>query len=133
MAEQRRENSLLVSLRELRTIEDDRVKEEEDDVRKKAEAEARAREDTIRRAKEEEERKEREAEAAALKKKMDELQGLLGKATSEVERQRIQRQMEEARRDSAVRRGTKKGTKSGDSGKINTSGDDPLGNLPGMN
>jgi hypothetical protein len=63
MAEQRRENSLLVSLKELRQVEEDRVKEEESAAQAKIDAEARAREDAIRRAKEAEEAKIREAEA----------------------------------------------------------------------
>lgn len=61
MAE-RRENSLLVSLRELKEIEEDRVREEEDAVRTREEAERRAREDAIRQAKEAEDRKIRDAE-----------------------------------------------------------------------
>jgi hypothetical protein len=61
MAE-RRENSVLFSLRELRNIEDERVKGEEEAERARIEAERRAKEEAIRRAKEEEERKVREAE-----------------------------------------------------------------------
>src|SRR5207245_1302589 len=60
MAEQRRENSLLISLKELRDIEEDRVKEEEDAVRAREDAERRAKEEAIRRAKEAEEAKIRE-------------------------------------------------------------------------
>ena len=58
----RRENSLLVSLKELRDLEEDRVREEEDAVRAREEAERRAKEDAIRAAKEAEEAKIREAE-----------------------------------------------------------------------
>jgi colicin import membrane protein len=54
---EKRENSVLFSLMELRSIEDDRVKKEEETARAKAESERLAREDAIRRAKEEEERK----------------------------------------------------------------------------
>jgi colicin import membrane protein len=58
MAE-RRENSVLFSLNELRNIEQDRVKSEEDQERARIEAERRAREEEIRRAKEAEEAKVR--------------------------------------------------------------------------
>jgi colicin import membrane protein len=56
MAE-RRENSVLYSLRELRNIEDDRVKQEEDAEKARVESERQAEEDAKRRAKEEEDRK----------------------------------------------------------------------------
>jgi colicin import membrane protein len=59
MAE-KRENSVLFSLMELRSIEDDRVKTEEEAARAKAEAERMAREEAIRRAKEAEEQKVRD-------------------------------------------------------------------------
>ncbi len=55
-----RENSVLFSLKELRTIEDDRVRQEEEAVKAKAAAEAQAREAALRQAKEEEERKARD-------------------------------------------------------------------------
>ena len=58
MAE-RRENSVLFSLNELRNIEQDRVKSEEEQERARIEAERRAREEEIRRAKEAEEAKVR--------------------------------------------------------------------------
>lgn len=61
MAE-RRENSVLFSLRELRNIEEERVKGEEDAERARIEAERRAREEEIRRAKEAEEAKRRAEE-----------------------------------------------------------------------
>ena len=61
MAE-RRENSVLFSLNELRNIESDRVRGEEDAERARIEAERRAREDEIRRAKEAEEAKRRAEE-----------------------------------------------------------------------
>jgi hypothetical protein len=60
MAADKRENSVLFSLRELRQIEDDRVKQEENSARQKVEDERRAREDEIRRQREEEDRKRRE-------------------------------------------------------------------------
>jgi colicin import membrane protein len=59
MAE-KRENSVLFSLMELRSIEDDRVKKEEEAAVAKAEAERMAREDAIRRAREAEEQKIRD-------------------------------------------------------------------------
>ena len=58
----RRENSVLFSLRELRNIEEDRVKQEEDAEKSRIESERRAREDEIRKAKEAEEAKIRAAE-----------------------------------------------------------------------
>jgi colicin import membrane protein len=64
MAADKRENSVLFSLRELRQIEEDRVRQEENLVRQKVEDERRAREDEIRRAQEEEERRRREIEDA---------------------------------------------------------------------
>lgn len=61
MAE-RRENSVLFSLNELRNIEQDRVRSEEEAERQRIEAERRAREEEIRRAKEAEEAKRRAEE-----------------------------------------------------------------------
>ncbi|HEX8950952.1 MAG TPA: hypothetical protein VF997_07615 [Polyangia bacterium] len=61
MAE-RRENSVLFSLNELRNIESDRVRGEEEAERARIEAERRAREEEIRRAKEAEEAKRRAEE-----------------------------------------------------------------------
>ena len=61
MAE-RRENSVLFSLNELRNIESDRVRGEEEAERARIEAERKAREDEIRRAKEAEEAKRRAEE-----------------------------------------------------------------------
>lgn len=61
MAE-RRENSVLFSLRELRNIEDERVKQEEAEDRARIDAERKAREEEIRRAKEAEEQKRRDEE-----------------------------------------------------------------------
>src|SRR6478609_1540571 len=61
MAE-RRENSVLFSLNELRNIESDRVRGEEEAEEARIEAERRAREDEIRRAKEAEEAKRRAEE-----------------------------------------------------------------------
>jgi len=61
------ENSVLFSLRELRRIEDDRVKKEQDSARAKAEAERQAREEADRVAREAEERRVRdEAERARM-------------------------------------------------------------------
>ena len=48
MAE-RRPNSVLFSLKELRRIEDDRVKQEETDEQKRKDAEVRAKEDAVQR------------------------------------------------------------------------------------
>jgi hypothetical protein len=70
MAE-RRENSVLFSLRELRNIEDERVKGEEEAEQARIDAERRAKEEAIRRAKEEEERKVREAEERVLRDRQE--------------------------------------------------------------
>jgi colicin import membrane protein len=60
MSERPRENSVLFSLRELRRIEDDRVKKEQDAARAKAEAERQARDAADRAAREAEDRRLRE-------------------------------------------------------------------------
>lgn len=59
------ENSVLFSLRELRRIEDDRVKKEQDAARAKAEAERQARDDAERRAREAEEQRVRDEQERA--------------------------------------------------------------------
>jgi hypothetical protein len=64
---ERHENSVLVALRELRGIEDDRVKREQEEGRARAEAEKVARETAERRAREEEENR-RLAEADRLRR-----------------------------------------------------------------
>jgi colicin import membrane protein len=65
----RRENSVLFSLRELRSIEEDRVKQEVDAEQARIEAERRAREEEIRRAKEAEEATIRAAEDAVRRER----------------------------------------------------------------
>jgi colicin import membrane protein len=67
MAE-RRENSVLFSLRELRQIEDDRVKQEEEEVRRREEAMRQARLAEERARLEAEERVRREAEEAEIRR-----------------------------------------------------------------
>ena len=62
---EKRENSVLFSLRELRTIEESRVKEEEDAAKEAEQARVRARLDAERRVKDEEDAKVRAAEEAA--------------------------------------------------------------------
>jgi hypothetical protein len=67
------ENSVLFSLRELRRIEDDRVKKEQEAARAKAEAERQAKEAADRATREAEERRARdEAERARLAREADE-------------------------------------------------------------
>jgi colicin import membrane protein len=56
----RRENSVLFSLKELRRLEDDRVRKEQDDVRSRLEAERAQKEAAERAARDEEERRRRE-------------------------------------------------------------------------
>jgi hypothetical protein len=60
---ERRENSVLFSLKELRRIEDDRVKREEDEAKARLEAERVAKEAAVRRAREEEEQRRRDEES----------------------------------------------------------------------
>src|SRR2546423_15047796 len=59
---EQRENSVLFSLKELRRIEDDRIRQEETDARARVEAERKAREDAERKAREDVERRHREEE-----------------------------------------------------------------------
>jgi hypothetical protein len=77
MAE-RRENSVLFSLRELRTIEEDRIRGEEEAERARIDAERRARED--------EERRRREAEEAKIRAEQDRIRH------EQSERERIARE-----------------------------------------
>jgi hypothetical protein len=73
MSERPRENSVLFSLRELRRIEDDRVKKEQEAARAKAEAERQAKEASERAAKDAEERRIRDdAERARLAREEEE-------------------------------------------------------------
>ena len=73
MSERPRENSVLFSLRELRRIEDDRVKKEQEAARAKAEAERQAKEASERAARDAEERRIRdEAERARLAREEEE-------------------------------------------------------------
>ena len=65
----RRENSVLFSLRELRSIEEDRVNQEKDAETARIEAERRAQEEEVRRAKEAEEAKIRAAEDRVRKER----------------------------------------------------------------
>jgi hypothetical protein len=59
---ERRENSVLFSLKELRRIEDDRVKREEDEAKARVEADRVAKEAAARRAREEEDQRRRDEE-----------------------------------------------------------------------
>jgi hypothetical protein len=59
---EQRENSVLFSLKELRRIEDDRIRQEEADAQARVEGERRAREDAERRARDEVERRRRDEE-----------------------------------------------------------------------
>jgi colicin import membrane protein len=72
MSERPRENSVLFSLRELRRIEDDRVKKEQDAARAKAEAERQAREAAERAAREAEEQRVRDENERARRAREDE-------------------------------------------------------------
>jgi colicin import membrane protein len=72
MSERPRENSVLFSLRELRRIEDDRVKKEQDAARAKAEAERQAKEAADRAAREAEEQRVRDEHERARRAREDE-------------------------------------------------------------
>ena len=73
MSERPRENSVLFSLRELRRIEDDRVKKEQEAARAKAEAERQAKEAADRATREAEERRIRdEAERTRMAREEEE-------------------------------------------------------------
>lgn len=73
MAEQRGENSVLFSLKELRRIEEDRVAKEQAEARARLDAERRAREDAERRAREEEERRIRDEQDRIRRAEEDKL------------------------------------------------------------
>src|SRR5436309_2015720 len=90
----RRENSVLFSLKELRRIEDDRVRREQDELTARLEAE-RAAKEAAERAKAEAEYK---TQLAAIQKEMD---NKLAHASSDAERARIR---EEASRQALAAR-----------------------------
>ena len=68
---ERRENSVLFSLKELRRIEDDRVKREEDEAKARAEADRAAKEAAVRRAREEEDQRRRDEEDRVRRMEME--------------------------------------------------------------
>src|SRR5215471_21608459 len=70
MAE-RRENSVLFSLSELRRVEEERIKQEEAEAQARIEAAERARLDAERRVRDEEERKQREAQEFAMRERLE--------------------------------------------------------------
>ena len=70
MAE-RRENSVLFSLSELRKIEEDRIRQEDDQRKAVAEAARQAQIEAERRAREEEERKRKEADEFAMRERLE--------------------------------------------------------------
>jgi hypothetical protein len=96
MAE-RRENSVLFSLRELRTIEEDRIRGEEEAERQRIEAERRAREEEERRRREAEEAKVR-AEQDRVRREQDERERLVRE-----ERMRLQEAERHAQIEAAAR------------------------------
>lgn len=69
--QQREENSVLFSLKELRQLEDDRIRKEDDEVRAREASERQAREDAERQARENAERLARETEERARKLQED--------------------------------------------------------------
>jgi hypothetical protein len=70
---EQRENSVLFSLKELRRIEDDRLRQEESEARARLEAERKAREDAERRAREEIERRRQEEEDRVKRAEQDKI------------------------------------------------------------
>lgn len=94
MAEQK-ESSVLFSLKELMSLEENRIKEEEDAKKRRAEEELRAKEENERRAREEEEARLRAEEerrrSEELRRKMEEAQIEAAKA-AEIEKRRLEDQ-----------------------------------------
>jgi len=94
MSEQK-ESSVLFSLKELMSLEESRIKEEEDAKKKQTEAETAARLDAERRSREEEERKLRDEEERRrqdeLRRKMEEAQVEAAKH-AEIEKRRLEEQ-----------------------------------------
>jgi colicin import membrane protein len=94
MAEQK-ESSVLFSLKELMSLEENRIKEEEDAKKKRVEEEIRAKEDAERRAREEEEARLRAEEerrrSDELRRKMEEAQVEAAK-TAEIDKRRLEEQ-----------------------------------------
>jgi colicin import membrane protein len=94
MSEQK-ESSVLFSLKELMSLEEGRIKEEEDAKKKKTEAETQARLDAERRSREEEERKLRDEEerrrGEELRRKMEEAQVEAAKH-AEIEKRKLEEQ-----------------------------------------
>ena len=119
----RRENSVLFSLRELRSIEDDRVKQEESAEAARIEAERKAREEEIRRAKEAEKRKFEVQQA--------ELQAQLDKASNDAERAKIRERINLNNEAHTKQHAGSGATKSDGRPKVkvNTKTNDPLGGL----
>ncbi|GAC1520932.1 MAG: hypothetical protein NVS3B10_22050 [Polyangiales bacterium] len=94
MAEQK-ESSVLFSLKELMSLEENRIKEEDEAKKRRAEDELRAREDSERRAREEEELRLRSEEERRrqdeLRRKMEEAQVEAAKA-AEIEKRKLEEQ-----------------------------------------
>ena len=102
-----RENSVLFSLKELRQIEDQRVKQEEEAEQARAEAERKAQEDAVRQAAEAAERKVREEQDRLHRMKEDKERQLREEQMRlEAEKHRVevdsQRKLEEARLQAAA-------------------------------
>lgn len=94
MSEQK-ESSVLFSLKELMSLEESRIKEEEDAKKKKVEAETQAKLETERRARDEEERKLRDEEERRrqddLRRKMEDAQVEAAKH-AEIEKRKLEEQ-----------------------------------------
>ena len=101
MAE-RRENSVLFSLKELRDIENERVKQEEDTEKARLDAERKAREEGERRAAAEAEAKRREEEDR-LRKMQDDKERQLREEQMRLEAEKHRAQVEAASRLEAAR------------------------------
>jgi len=94
---EQRENSVLFSLKELRRIEDDRIRQEEADARARIESERKAREDAERKARDDVDRRRLEEEARVRKVEEDKV------AREREEQMRLQEAERRARVEAEMR------------------------------
>jgi colicin import membrane protein len=93
MSEEQKESSVLFSLQELFSLEQDRIRQEEDEKKRRAEAEAQAREEAERRAREEEQTRllqEEERRRLDEARKREETARLDALRQGEIERARVE-------------------------------------------
>ena len=95
MADRKQESSVLFSLRELRNIEEERVKTEEESERARLEAERRAKEEEVRRAREAEEARVR-ADQERLRQEQLEMERIAHDAQVRLQEAQHRAQIEQA-------------------------------------